>query len=335
MKYRLLLIFAVLAAASPIAADTIESEEEISPENLTYNNSVLLASSGGETVLSSTLSESGGIFTADRSNGTYTQLEEGHIQDVERINRTHIAHISRNLTGEGIDSVFRIRDMETKETVRETNISREVNDIERTGNEYRFANSSGIYAVANQTEPVTSPDIDEEAEVTDLEFFDNTTILATSGPDQIIVRDGNSSRRFNISRPEDIQVIGLKPVNVLAVHESQVVEYKKTGEGLEKVWSYSGLENGRAVDRLPDNTTIIADQNSVFAVNSSGEEIWKKQFFSTSDIESGGRKAYSLEGHSSGVEVDSYWTSTENRTEETQLGFIEGLLQAGFNSILG
>jgi len=325
----------VVAAASPIAAENIGSEKEISPETPTYSNSVLLASSGGKTALSSRLSERGGIFVADRSNGTQAKIEEGHVQDVEKKNSTHIAYISRNLTGEGIRSMFRIRDMETEKTVSETNISREVNDIEKYGAQFRFANSSGIYTVANQTEPVSSTDIDEEAEVRDLEFFDNTSILATSGPDQIIVRDRNSSTRFNVSRPEDIQIIGLRPLNILIVHESRVVEYKSLGKGLEEVWSYSGLDNGRAVNRLSDNTTIIAERNSVFAVNSSGEEIWKKQFFSASDIEGSSKKAYSLEGHSSGVEVDSYWSPGKETPERRWPGFLEGLFEADFSSILG
>ena len=334
MKYRLLLVFAVLAAASPIAADTFESEES-SLENLTYSNSVLLASSGGETVLSSTLSERGGIYAADRENGTQAQLEEGHIQDVEWINSTHLAYVSSNLTSNGIDSVFRVENRETGETVRESNISRNVNDIERVGPEYRFANSSGIYTVADQKEAFTSLNIDEEAEVTDLEFFKNATVLATQDPDQIIIREENSSRSFNISQPEDLQVIGLEPVTVLVAHDSRVVEYKESGEGLEDVWSYSGLDDGRAVNRLSDNTTIIAERNSVFAVNSSGDEVWETEFFSASDIESPDREVYSFEGVESGTDIDSYWSPSNQRTDKAQLGFIEGLLQAGFNTIFG
>lgn len=335
MKYRLLLIFAVVAAASPIAADTIETGEKLSMENLTYNNSILLSSTGGETVLSSTLSERGGVFVSDRTNGMYTQLRKGHVQDLEQLNRTHVAYVSRNLTGDGIDSRFRIENFETGELLRDINISRDVNDVERRGSEYMFANSSGVYAVGNTSEKIASLYLDDEAEVVDMEFSGNSTVLATQEPDQVAVQGRNYNKIFNISRPEDMQLIGLRPLNILVIHESKVIEYKETDEGLEEVWRYSGLENGRAVNRLPDNTTVIADQNSVFAVNSSGEEIWKKQFFSTSDIESSGDKAYSLEGSSSGVEVDSYWTSKENRTEEVQVGFIEGLLQASFNSFFG
>lgn len=335
MKYRLLLIFAVVAAASPIAADSLESDEGFSLQNMTYNNSVLLASSGGETVLSSTLSERGGIFAAERANGTQAQIREGHIQDVEIVNKTHLAYISGNLTSGGIHSQFRVENRETGETVREVNTSREVNDIERLGPEYRFANSSGVYSVDNQSEPVTALDLDEDTEVTDIEFSDNSTVLATQGPDQIMVRSENSSRSFNISEPRDIQLIELRPLNVLVVHDSEIIEYRESNDSLEEVWSYSGLEDGRAVNRLPDNTTIIADRDTVSAVNSSGEEVWEKEFFSASDIETPDREVYSLEGSDPGTDIDSYWSPNTEKTGEARLGILEGFLQAGFSSIFG
>jgi hypothetical protein len=122
---------------------------------------------------------------------------------------------------------------------------------------------------------------------------------------------------------------------VLVVHDSEVVEYRESDGSLEEVWSYSGLEDGRAVNRLSDNTTIIADRNTVLAVNASGEEIWEKEFFSASDIETADNEVYSLEGRDSGTDIDSYWSPTNQRKEEAHPGFLEGLLQTGFNRIFG
>lgn len=323
----------MIAAASPIAADRLESGENSSMQNLTYNNSILLASSGGETVLSSTLSEAGGIFSTARANGTRVQLREGYVQDAEIVNDTRLAYIFRNLTSEGIEAKFRIENRKTGERVKEFSISREVNDVERVGDRYYFGNSSGVYPVENQSNPVTDLELEDEADVVDIEFSGNSTLLATQGPNQIIVKDRDSSKRFNISRPEDMQLIDLDPLNILVVHNSEVVEYRELNGSLEKVWSYSGLENGRAVNRLPNNNTIIADRNTVSSVNSSGEEVWEKKFFSASDIESHGDKVYSLANADSGADIDSYWSPSIHERDKAQLGILKGFLQARFNSV--
>ncbi|QKQ98928.1 hypothetical protein GKQ38_05440 [Candidatus Nanohaloarchaea archaeon] len=339
MKYRILLILAVLAAASPIAADSINTEasEDNSNRNFSYNETLFLASSGGETVLGSALSQSGALVEAEKFNGTtIRKLEDkGQYLDIEALNQTYLAFVHRDLTKNGVESQLVIRNRNNDNLSRNFSIKTSITDVEKHRGRYVFANSTGIHTIDNTSETLQDLDLPNSSEVTDLEIRDNFTVLSTSNPDQIIIRESGSQQSFNVTGPRDIQIIDTGArISILVAQERRVAEYRVTDGNLTEAWTFTGLESGKAVHRLPNNNTVIADEDQVFAVNRTGHELWSRDMESVSDIEHGSKKAFSLESQEIKEEEPSYWAPDRVNRSKVETGFLEELIRSTFSLLL-
>lgn len=326
MKYRILLVLAVLSAASPIAADSIEEINTNSETNISSDNLLYMASSGGETALGSALSEEGEIFTAEAANGTKaSQLSsEGHYRDIEILNKSQIAYTYREFTAKGLNSSIVFYNTTNRSQISNITVENSVNDMELVKEKIFISNTTTIHRAGESDEKLVNLNLSEDTKINDFEASGNTTIISLSNPEKLVIFRSNQRTEYNISEALDIQIIDTRPVKILAVHDEKASEYIAR-ENLSEVWSYRGLDQGLAVSRLENNETIISDSSEVLAVNSTGSEIWRMEKSDISDIEHGSEEIYSLEGRVQSEEAESYWTPSSTAESRDEEGFIEGI----------
>ncbi|WEL23855.1 hypothetical protein [Candidatus Nanohalovita haloferacivicina] len=327
MKYRILLVLAVLSAASPIAADSIEEINTNSTTNISSDNTIYMASSGGETALGSALSEEGEIFTAEAANGTkVSQLSsEGHYRDIEILNNSQIAYTYREFTSKGLKSSIIFYNTTNRSQIRNITAENSVNDLEIVNEKIFISNTTSIHRAGEPDEKLVNLNLSEDREINNFEARGDTTFISLSNPGKLVVFRNDQRTEYNMSEASDIQIIDTSPVKILAVHDEKASEYIAR-ENLSEVWSYRGLDQGLAVSRLENNETIISDSSEVLAVNSTGSEIWSMEKSDISDIEHRSEKVYSLEGKVQSEEAESYWTPSSTAESRDEEGFIEGIV---------